>query len=218
MEPSPSPEAAPPLAEAEVDALFGLADLGVRAGLAGEPHPEVDPAALLPELRRPCGAFVTLEVAGRLNGCIGTIEPVEPLGVAVPRLAWSAAFADPRLPELAAPDYPALEIKISVIGPLEPVAAASEAELAAALRPGVDGLVIRYGPSRGPAVRGGGARATFLPAVWQKLPDPLDFLRHLEAKAGLRPGDWPPGMQAWRYVSAEYRRRAVDIARRSSAA
>jgi uncharacterized protein len=208
MEPSPSPEPAPPLADAEVDALFGLADLGVRAGLAGQPHPEVDPAALLPALRRPSGAFVTLEVASQLNGCIGTIEPVEPLGVAAPRLAWAAAFADPRLPELTTADYPALEIKISVIGPLEPVPAPSEAELAAALRPGVDGLVIR----------GGAARATFLPAVWGKLPDPLDFLRHLEAKAGLRPGSWPPGMAAWRYVSAEYRRRAVDVARRSPAA
>ncbi len=208
MEPSPSPEPAPPLADAEVDALFGLADLGVRAGLAGQPHPEVDPAALLAALRRPSGAFVTLEVAGQLNGCIGTIEPVEPLGVAAPRLAWAAAFADPRLPELTAADYPALEIKVSVIGPLEPVPAPSEAELAAALRPGVDGLVIR----------GGAARATFLPAVWQKLPGPLDFLRHLEAKAGLRPGSWPPGMSAWRYVSAEYRRRAVDVARRSPAA
>lgn len=203
MEPSASPEVRPPLEEAEVDALFGLADAGVRAGLGGHPHPAMDPAALVPALRERCGAFVTLEVAGELNGCIGTVEPVEPLGVAVARLAWAAAFADPRLPPLTATDYPWLEIKLSLIGPLEPLPATSEAELAAALRPGVDGLLIRRGA----------AHATFLPAVWEKLADPVTFLRHLEAKAGLRPGRWPAGMRAWRYTATEHRRRAVDIAR-----
>ena len=193
MEPSLSPE--------DLDALFGLADLGVRAGLAGRPAPKVDAATLAPALGEPVGAFVTLEVAGELNGCIGSIVPAEPLGAAVPRLAWAAAFEDPRLPPLTVADYPALEIKLSLIGPLVPVPAGSEAELAANLRPGVDGVLIRH--------RAG--NATFLPAVWDKLPDHLTFLRHLEAKAGLRPGRWPDGMQAWRYTSTEHRRKAVDI-------
>lgn len=194
MAPSPWPEP-------ELDALFALADLGVRAGLAGRPHPEVDPAALLPALREPRGVFVTLEVDGALNGCIGTIQGVEPLGVAVPRLAWAAAFADPRLPPLTPDDYRSLEIKLSLVDPLEPVPATSEADVVAALRPGVDGLVIRRGR----------AQATFLPAVWLKVPDPLDFVRRLEAKADLRPGQWPAGMRAWRYTATEYRRRAADI-------
>jgi AmmeMemoRadiSam system protein A len=188
--------------EPDVDALFALADTGVRAGLVGRPHPEVEPATLRPALREPCGVFVTLEVSGRLNGCIGTIEAVEPLGVAVPRLAWAAAFADPRLPELTADDYQSLDIKLSLMDPLEPLPASSEAELAGALRPGVDGLLIRAGP----------AQATFLPAVWDKVPEPLVFLRRLEAKAGLRPGHWPADLQAWRYTATEYRRRATDIA------
>jgi AmmeMemoRadiSam system protein A len=191
----------------DVDALFALADLGVRAGLAGQPAPQVDPEILLPALRQPQGAFVTIEVDGELNGCIGSIVAAEPLGVAVPQLAWKAAFADPRLPPLTPAEHPSTEIKISVLTPLEPVAAGSEAELLANLEVGTDGVLIRSGA----------ANATFLPAMWDKLPDPLSFLRHLEAKAGLRPGHWPSDMEAWRYRSTDYRRRTVDIESRFAA-
>ena len=125
----------------------------------------------------------------------------------MPQLAWRAAYADPRLPLLSAADYPSLEIKLSVMGPLTSVPAGSEQELAANLCPGLDGVLIRCGA----------ANATFLPAVWEKLPDPITFLRHLEAKAGLRPGQWPRHMEAWRYRTTEHRRRAVDIDRRSAA-
>jgi AmmeMemoRadiSam system protein A len=199
MEPSLSPE--------DLDALFGLADLGVRAGLAGDAAPKVHPETLPAALREPRGVFVTLEVDGQLNGCIGSVVPGDPLGAAVAELAWRAAFADPRLPPLTLDDYPLLEIKLSLIGPLEPVAAGSEEELAANLRPGVDGVLIRWGA----------ANATFLPGVWDKLPDSVTFLRHLEAKAGLRPGQWPRGVEAWRYETAEYRRRAEDIESRPAA-
>jgi len=200
---------APSLSPDDVDALFGLADLGVRAGLAGEGVPRVDREGLRPALRAPLGVLVTLEVGGALNGCIGSVVPADPLGLAVPSLAWRAAFADPRLPPLAAEEYPALEIKLSLVGPLVPMAAGSEGELLAELRPGVDGLLVRWGT----------ANATFLPAVWHKLRhDPTTFLRHLWAKAGLPPGHWPPGMEAWRYETVDHRRRAVDIPRLGAAA
>lgn len=212
MGPSSSPEPPGPtpagtedaisLSEAELDVLFGLADRAIRAGLAGHPAPELDVEDLPPALRRPRGAFVTLEVHGQLNGCIGTLESDEPLAVAVARCAWEAAFADPRLPPLRVEDHPHLDIKVSVLSPLSPVTAHSEGELVDQLRPGVDGLVIAHGRRR----------ATFLPAVWSHLPGPLDFLRHLEQKAGLWPGHWPRGMQAWRYTAVEHRRAAADIA------
>ena len=96
---------------------------------------------------------------------------------------------------------------MSVLTPMEPIPAGSEAELLANLEVGRDGVLISSGT----------ADATFLPAMWDRLPDPLTFLRHLEAKAGLRPGHWPAPMEAWRYRSSEYRRRTVDIARRSAA-
>ena len=198
---------APSLSPEDLEALFALADLGVRAGLAGQAAPKVDPETLPPALREPQGAFVTIEVDGELNGCIGSIVPIEPLGVAVPQLAWKAAFADPRLPALTAAEYPFAEIKLSALTPLEAVPAGSEAELLSNLEVGVDGVLIRSGA----------ANATFLPAMWHKLPDPLTFLRHLEAKAGLRPGHWPADMEAWRYRSSEYRRRVTDIDRRSAA-
>ena len=197
----------PSLSPEDLDALFALADLGVRAGLAGQGAPGVDPESLLPALRDARGAFVTIEVDGALNGCIGSIVAVEPLGVAVAQLAWKAAFADPRLPALTPAEYPSSEIKVSVLTPLEAVPAASEAELLAHLEAGRDGAVIRSGA----------ANATFLPAMWDRLPDPLTFLRHLEAKAGLRPGHWPGDMEAWRYRSTDYRRRVVDIDGRSAA-
>ena len=203
MEPSPSPP--PELTAADVDVLFELADLAVRSGLDGRPAPVVDPASLDPVLREPRGAFVTLEVAGELNGCVGTVEPVEPLGCAVPRLAWAAAFEDPRLPPLTASEYPGLDLKLSLMSPLEEVPAESEALVLAGLRPGVDGLVIRHGSRT----------ATFLPAVWAKVPEPEAFLRQLKTKDGLPPGRWPAGMRAWRYQAAEHRRRAR---RRSSPA
>lgn len=206
MEPSPSPDVGPELSDADVDTLFVLADVAVRRGLAGESPPNVDPARLAPALRERVGAFVTLEVNGRLNGCIGSIAPTEPLGVVVPTLAWSAAFADPRLPRLTAADYPSLHIKLSLLGPLTPIPASSEAALAGALRPGVDGVLLRNGH----------AHATFLPAVWEKLPDPSAFLHALEAKAGLGRGEWRPGTEAWRYTAKEYQRAAAEILRRRS--
>ena len=207
MGPSLSPDPSSALTEAHLDALFGLADLGVRAGLAGRSAPTVDPSTLVPALREPTGVFVTLEVAGELNGCIGTVEPMEPLGVAVPPLAWAAAFADPRLPPLTAADYPSLDIKLSLMSPLTPVPAATEEEVLAILRPGVDGLLIRHGAGD----------ATFLPAVWDKVPDAVTFLRQLEVKAGLRPGHWPCDVQAWRYTTSEHRRKVVEIDRRFAA-
>jgi AmmeMemoRadiSam system protein A len=199
MEPSFSPE--------DADVLFELADFGVREGLAGRPAPAVDAALLEPALRQRRGVFVTLEVAGELNGCIGTVDAVQAVGAAVPRLAWAAAFDDFRLPALTTADYAELEYKLSLMSPLEEIPAASEDEVLNGLRPGVDGLVIRHGEATG----------TFLPAVWAKVPDPVDFLRHLESKAGLRPGHWPAGMRAWRYQAEEHRRRAVDIDSRSAA-
>lgn len=190
----------PALDPAAADTLLRLGDAAVRAGLDGHPPPGVDTAELPAALTRPAGAFVTLLVDDELNGCIGTLEP-EPLGPAVARLAWDSAFADPRLPRLRWEDYEELTLKVSVLSELEPLDAASEEELLAGLRPGTDGLLLSAG----------GRRATFLPAVWEPLPDPVDFVRHLQAKAGLAPGVWQRGTQAWRYTAEEIGRRVRDL-------
>lgn len=187
---------APSLSAAAADALVELAWTSIHAGIGGRrpPPPQLDGDGVPPELRAPGSAFVTVTVAGDLNGCIGTLDADEPLGAAVNRLAWDAAFADPRLPRLRVDDLPHAAVKISVLGPLEPLAGvATEDDLVRALRPGVDGLLLVAGAHR----------ATFLPAVWATLPDPADFVRHLEVKAGLRPGRLPADAECFRYEVAE---------------
>lgn len=197
MAPSPSPDT---LTEEEVELLLDLAEAAIVDGLLGRP-PAAPPATALPiGLKEPRGVFVTLTVDGELNGCIGRIQAVEPLGHGAARHAWSAAFADPRLPPLRRADYQRLTIEISVLSPMAPIAATTRHDLLSQLRPGVDGLVIAAGPRQG----------VFLPAVWDQLSEPATFLDHLQLKAGLPPGGWPPDMQAWRFTAAKLSRRAGD--------
>lgn len=167
--------------------LFDLAHDAIRRGLDGERFVAPDVTALPETLQRPAAVFVTLEVRGELNGCIGSMGPEDPLGVAVARRAYDAAFNDPRLPRLTRTDYEDLSVGISILTPMEPLDVDCEAALLDTVRPGVDGLLIESGARR----------ATFLPAVWDDLPDPRVFLAHLYAKAGL-PG-WRPGLRVFRY-------------------
>jgi AmmeMemoRadiSam system protein A len=171
-------------------ALVGVAAAAIRCGLMGVPPDAAAWRELPPELHQPRPVFVTVTVDGSLNGCIGSLQP-EPLAAAVSRLAWEAAFADPRLPALEWSEYPRADVKISVLSEPEALDVTGEDELIAALRPGVDGLIIAAG----------GRRATFLPAVWETLPDRAAFVHQLERKAGMR--GWPGGAKAWRYTSVE---------------
>ena len=170
--------------------LLALARASIEHGLAeGRPLP-VEPAAYEPELRRVAASFVTLERGGTLRGCIGTIEAHRPLVVDVAENAFAAAFRDPRFAPLLAAELAGLALHVALLSPLERLAVASEAELLAALRPGIDGLVLRVGARR----------ATFLPAVWEDLPEPAAFLRQLKRKAELAEEAWPPGAEVWRYT------------------
>jgi AmmeMemoRadiSam system protein A len=202
----PSPSAEPVLEPADLDLLFDMADASIANGLQGR-TPRLPDVATLPEpLRRRQHAFVTLTVDGALNGCIGDIEGDEPLARAVAHHAWAAAFTDPRLPPLRPEEYERLLVEISLLSDMVPVAAASRHELLAVLRRHVDGLV----------VSALGRRALFLPAVWEQLPRPAEFLDHLLVKAGLAPGSWPVGMTTHTFTAARFARKAG--ARSSSAA
>ena len=198
MEPSPSADR--PLQDAEAALLLDLAEDAIVDGLSGRPLAAPDPATLPAALQVPRGVFVTLRVAGQLNGCIGAIHGTDPLGQAVGRCARSAAFADPRLPPLRPADVPSLTMEISLLSPLAPIAAGSRQELLDQLRPGVDGLLIAAGQRQG----------VFLPAVWDQLADPEAFLDHLQVKADIPVGTWPAGMQAWRFTAEKLMRRAGD--------
>jgi AmmeMemoRadiSam system protein A len=173
--------------------LLTLARHSIELGLAQE---RLAPAPIVssPMLRQHRATFVTLNAHRDLRGCCGSIEPRLPLAEDVWRNAWASAFADPRFPPLTRDEYPALDLHISVLSPLERVRVASEQELLAVLRPNRDGLMLARA----------GARATFLPSVWESLEDPVQFVRQLKLKAGWRPDFWAPDVEVWRYETESF--------------
>lgn len=138
----------------------------------------------------PAATFVTLHLGGELRGCIGSIEAHRPLGTDVAANARAAAFSDSRFLPVTPAEYAALCVEVSVLSPRAPLAAATEAQALAALRPGIDGLCLEYR----------GSTATFLPQVWEKLADPAEFLRALRLKARLPAGFWDPAIRLSRYT------------------
>lgn len=173
--------------------LRAVARDAIVRGLGSGSEPHVDPDAHGPELRRPGASFVTLRRFGELRGCTGSLEATRPLVCDVARNAWRSAFADPRFSPLSSAEFEGLEVSVSVLSPLEPLPARTEAELLAALRPGVDGLVLHEGARH----------ATFLPAVWQSLTEPRRFLDALREKAGLAPGHWSDSIRFERYTTRD---------------
>jgi len=174
---------------AERRSLLQLAAASIAHGLAhGRPLP-VNPAEYPPRLRAPGAAFVTLHLQGRLRGCIGSLEAYRPLVEDVAENAFAAAFRDPRFPPLSQAEFPLLDIEVSVLSPPEALPVRSEAELLERIRPGVDGLILEEGARRG----------TFLPAVWESLPDPRSFVTQLKLKAGLPPDYWSDTLRVYRY-------------------
>lgn len=145
-------------------------------------------------LREPGAAFVTLRLDGELRGCIGSIEPRRALGDDVAHNAHAAAYRDPRFPPVEPAEMPRLGLEISVLSPREPLAAATESEALRRVRPGVDGLYLEYR----------GLSATFLPQVWEGLPDPRDFLGELRRKAGLPRSFWDAEVRLSRYTVEKY--------------
>lgn len=146
------------------------------------------------DLQQKAASFVTLHKKGMLRGCIGALEAYQPLINDVAEHAYAAAFQDPRFPALDEDEVDLLKIDISVIGTAEKIDFASEADLIEQLRPGVDGLILEYGYNRG----------TFLPSVWEQLPDKKEFLNHLKAKAGLSQSWWDSAVNISRYETFSF--------------
>ncbi len=170
--------------------LRELALRSIRRGLdQGQPL-DVDPSEYAPELRAPRATFVTLTRANALRGCTGSLEARRALVVDIAHNAYGSAFADPRFAALTQAELEGLEVNLSILSELEPLQVASEAELIAQLRPKVDGLVLREGHRVG----------TYMPAVWDTLPDARLFLRDLKKKAGLPEGYWSSTLELARYT------------------
>lgn len=126
------------------------------------------------------GTFVTLTINGRLRGCIGNIAPDRTIAEGVSDNAANAAFHDPRFAPLTPGEFKKIHIEVSLLSEPEPLAFTDADDLLAKIRPGVDGLIIRKG------IHG----ATFLPQVWDQLPDKREFIGHLCLKAGLPADEW----------------------------
>jgi AmmeMemoRadiSam system protein B/AmmeMemoRadiSam system protein A len=169
-------------------ALLAAARAEVAATL-GLPAPPVPGHARLLE---PGACFVSLHDGhGRLRGCVGHLQADRALGDDVRHNALAAAFGDARFSALTAAEFPGLRFEVSLLGALQPLPAAATLDAAAALlQPGVDGVLLEAQ----------GRRATFLPQVWEGLPEPRAFLQALLHKAGLPPDRWPDGAQLWRYA------------------
>jgi hypothetical protein len=145
-------------------------------------------------LRAPAATFVTLTLDGDLRGCIGSLEARRPLGDDVVHNA-RAASRDARFPPLPRHRVRQLGVEVSLLSPREPLAASSEDEALGMLRPGVDGVVLEYGA----------LCATFLPQVWDHLPEPLEFLTELRRKAHLPGRFWHPDLRVTRYSVEKFR-------------
>ncbi len=175
-----APQPAAQFNPAERQFLLELARRTLTRVTAGRDLPEIKSDTVPAPCRAAKGCFVTLTKAGELRGCIGNILPAGPLYQAIMDNVRNAALRDPRFPPVTAEEAAKIHIEISVLTVPEPLAFASPDDLLARLQPHRDGVVLRIG----------GRGATFLPQVWEQLPDKAEFLSHLAAKAGCPPSAW----------------------------
>ncbi len=137
-------------------------------------------AASSAKMKEQRGTFVTLTIDGRLRGCIGHITPQESVLDGVKVNALNAAFRDPRFSPLSKKEWEKVEVEVSILTEPKPLAYSDGGDLLNKLRSGVDGVIIKKGFHQ----------ATFLPQVWEQLPDKNQFLAHLCMKAGLDSDAW----------------------------
>ncbi len=164
----------------EQEILLKIARQALEKAVMGEPLPKINLPLLPPTLQEDGASFVTLTINGRLRGCIGTLEAYQPLAKDVQEHAVAAALQDPRFPMVRPVELPKIQIEISVLSPRVPLQFDDPKDLLEKIRPNVDGVVLQDGLRK----------ATFLPQVWEKLPDPELFLSHLCRKMGSSADLW----------------------------
>ena len=164
------------------------------AGAFGQVHEADENADWLQEQ---AACFVTLTQQGQLRGCIGTIEAHRSLLEDIKHNAKAAAFKDTRFSPLAGDEFNNTEIEVSLLSPMSALKFSNEQEAQAQLQPGVDGVVFEFGHYR----------STFLPQVWEQLPDVDVFMAHLKHKAGLTPDFWTDQVKLFRYTVSKWKER-----------
>ena len=200
--PVPPADAGPvllPLARGAINARLA------PAGPAGPSSPAAPAGPTAEWLEAPGASFVTLTSGrtpgGALRGCIGSLVARRPLREDVEVNAVAAALHDPRFAPLTARELDDVVVEVSVLSAPAVLPAADEAELLARLRPGVDGVVLSAS----------GRRTTFLPQVWEQLPDPADFLARLRRKAGLPADYWGRDVVVQTYTVSAWQEAAPGV-------
>lgn len=180
----------------EADAELGTALLvRARNAIAEALEAPCTPEPDHPALRQPGATFVTLMEDDQLRGCIGTLEPHRSLDADVRANACAAAFRDPRFMPVRAGELRDLQVEVSLLSPPEDLPCLDEEDALRKMRPHIDGIVFEYQ----------NFRSTFLPQVWESLPDPSSFLAQLKRKAGLPADFWAPGVKLQRYEVSKWK-------------
>jgi len=177
------------LADTDRNILLDTAWESIRHGLQHGTALAVEAADFAAPLSEAGASFVTLHRRDELRGCIGSLQAFRPLVSDVAENAFAAAFRDPRFSPLRAQELGDLTLDISVLSAPQSMRFSTEQDLLQQLQPHRDGLILQEGSRRG----------TFLPSVWESLPEPERFLQHLKIKAGLAPDHWSQDIQVWRY-------------------
>ncbi len=178
----------------EQNEMLHIAANSIRFGLDKHRENSIDPTQFPDSLRHNRATFVTLKKTDHLRGCIGSLIAYRPLVEDISSNAYSAAFRDPRFDPLTSSELNTLHIHISVLSPPEKIFFDSEQNLLEQIQVGVDGIILSDQ----------GHRATFLPSVWESLPDKSVFLSELKRKAGLSSNHWSDTVQVERYATFSF--------------
>ena len=176
--------------------LLAISRAAISASF-GEPIP-VDRSANW--LQLPGASFVTIKMNGNLRGCIGTLEAYRSLSEDVWQNACGAAFRDPRFRPLSSNELPRIDIEVSVLSQPDRISFTDERHALSQLRPHIDGVIFQYGNKR----------STFLPQVWEQLPDAVAFMAQLKQKAGVAADFWSPDITLQRYTVSKRREQPVS--------
>lgn len=120
---------------------------------------------------------------------MGSLQATRPLVQDVAQNSFSAGFRDPRFPPLLEMEYKQTHLHISILEPAQPMSFSNEEDLLRQVVPGEDGLILSVD----------GKQGTFLPSVWETLPEKQDFWRALKLKAHLKEDFWSDRIQVSRY-------------------
>lgn len=182
------------LSETQKNQLHEIALSSIAHGLKTNQALKLNLADYDEDLQTKRATFVTLHKNKQLRGCIGTLEPLRPLVEDISHNAFAAAFSDSRFPPVSSNELSQLNIHISILGTPEEILFDSENDLVSKLRPGIDGLILQKGNLKG----------TFLPSVWESLPEKHDFLNHLKEKTGLPANYWNDNIKVQRYTVEDF--------------